>query len=148
MGRILRLYPPHVLTSHTLGGAMIVAAKSHQDNLAWGQHTSTLTLNPVLPSTINLNSFNITHVRYPRCVDASLDMTSLTHCVFLRDSTSHQSASIAIVNALSCFGSLLLVAALAYYLWKVRQGRIHPERISLAHFLPRMSIFPSSPYER
>ncbi len=128
---------------------MIVAAKSHQDKLAWGQHTNTFTLNNVVPSTINLTAFNITHVRYPRCVGASLVMTPIAHRVYFRDSTSQQSASTAIVNALASFGSLLLVAALAYYLWKVRQGRIHHERISLAHFVPRTSMHLGKlPYER
>ena len=62
-------YPSPIPSScPTLGGEMIVAAKSHQDNLAWGKHTSTFTLNHVLLSTINLNPFNITHVRYPRYV--------------------------------------------------------------------------------
>jgi hypothetical protein len=128
---------------------MIVVVIFYQDTLARDQYTNTFTLKDMVHSAITLPTPNITHVRISRCVgwQSGCEFHD-AHNGFLRDSTPHQSVPTALVGLWACFGLLLVVTALAFWLWRVRQGTVHTERISLAHLVPRMSVSASFPDER
>ena len=60
--------------------------------------------------------------------------------ISFRDPTSDPGIPVTIGSILGGFAFLLLLAALAYFLWRVRQGRVHVERISLSNTVRRMSF--------
>jgi protein-S-isoprenylcysteine O-methyltransferase Ste14 len=123
---------------------MIVPASIAQDKLARDQYPNTFTLNDmVLPTTYA--PVPITQVIVARCECSGFgSLFAPSNDVFFRDFTSDPSIAVTIGSILGGFAFLLLLAALAYFLWRVRQGRVHVERISLAHIVPRMSLSTTS----
>ena len=122
---------------------MIVPAPIPQDKLARDQYTNTFTLNNVVLSTIDA-LVPITQVIVARCDAMIWLIISIPNDVSFRDSTSEPSIPVTVGSILGGIAFLLLLAALAYFLWRVRQGRVHVERIGLAHIVPRMSFSPDS----
>jgi len=118
---------------------MIVPAPIAQDKLARDQFTNTFILNNIVLSAIDV-PVPTTHVMVARCECSGFgSLFPLTNDVSFRDSTSAEpSVPVAIGGILGGVAFVLLLAALAYFLWRVRQGRVHVERIGLAHFSPRM----------
>jgi hypothetical protein len=128
---------------------MIVVVIFYQDKLAREQYTNTFTLKNMVHSAITFPTPNTTHVRISRCVGWQFGCEFHdAHNIFLRDSTPYQHVPIASVGVWAGLVLLLVVAALAFWLWRVRQGTVHAERISLAHLVPRMSVSASFPDER
>ena len=127
---------------------MFVPATIAQDKLARDQFTNTFTLNNMVLSTIDV-PVPITRVIVARCEFGDFgSLFPLSNEIFFRDSTSEPSVPVTIGSILGGIAFLLLLAALAYFLWRVRQGRVHVERIGLARISPRTSFSPSSPRRR
>lgn len=69
-------------------------------------------------------------------------IVSLVSNILLRD----PSIAVVVAGVWAPLAFLLLLVALAYFLWKVRQGRVHAERISFANIVLRMSISARVPH--
>lgn len=118
-----------------------------QGKLARDHYTDTFTLNSMVPSTI----YAPVPIAQNIVVRLEVESGSLfpwSADVFCRDSTPNPSVPIMIGGVLGGIAFLLLIAAMAYFLWRMRQGRTHLERIHLADIVPRMSFSASSPRRR
>ena len=124
---------------------MIVPAAISQDKLARDQYTNTFTLDNIVFSTIDA-LVPIPQVLVARCECGGFrSLFPFPNNVSFRDSTSEPSLPVTIGSILGGVAFLLLLVALAYFLWRVRQGRVHVERIGLDDIIPRMSFSPESP---